>query len=286
MSSTAALADSYRHCEELARKHYENFPVASFLIPREKRKHVAAIYAFARIADDYADEPGLAPDERLMKLGGWQHQLEEAYTGKASHPVFIALGRTAEEFHIPQHLFTSLLKAFVSDVTVRRYETFGDVLAYCRNSANPVGRLVLLLFGYSDDESAVWSDQICSALQLTNFWQDLSIDIQKDRLYLPLEDLKSFGVRADDLLERRESGAFRNLMEFQVRRTKEMFAAGRPLLGRVGRDFGIELKLTWLGGMRILDKIARSNFSVLNRRPALSPADKALLLVRAVMQTR
>ena len=286
MSSTAALADSYRHCEELARKHYENFPVASFLIPREKRKHVAAIYAFARIADDYADEPGLAPDERLMKLGGWQHQLEEAYTGKASHPVFIALGRTAEEFHIPQHLFTSLLKAFVSDVTVRRYETFGDVLAYCRNSANPVGRLVLLLFGYSDDESAVWSDQICSALQLTNFWQDLSIDIQKDRLYLPLEDLKSFGVRADDLLERRESRAFRNLMEFQVRRTKEMFAAGRPLLGRVGRDLAMELKLTWLGGMRILDKIARSNFSVLNRRPALSPADKALLLVRAVMQTR
>lgn len=273
--------EAYRYCEQLAFSHYENFPVASRFIPRDKRKHVAAVYAFARIADDFADEPGLTPEGRLQKLQEWEDLLSSSLEGGAAHPVFTALGDTARRFDIPQTLFRSLLTAFRSDVTVRRYESFDNVLAYCRNSANPIGRLVLLLFGYKDERMAGWSDKICTALQLTNFWQDLSIDIEKERIYIPLEDLRKFNVEAQDILQKRFSPAFRDLMEFEVKRTLSMFEEGKPLLTNVGKDLALEMKLTWLGGTRILEKIQRLDYAVLHRRPALSFVDKGLLLLRA-----
>jgi squalene synthase HpnC len=282
MIAIPSLDESYHHCEQLAFSHYENFPVASRFIPRDKRKHVAAVYAFARIADDFADEPGLTPVNRLEKLQDWETLLSECYGGTPSNPVFVALGNTIRQFQIPHNLFQSLLDAFRSDVTVRRYESFEDVLAYCRNSANPVGRLVLLLFGYKNEEMMGWSDRICTALQLTNFWQDLSIDVEKDRIYIPLEDLRRFNVGEQDILQKRPSTALRDLMEFQVQRTKDLFEQGRPLLSNVGRDLSLEMKLTWLGGMRILEKIRGLDYNVLQRRPTLSFVDKSSLLLRAL----
>jgi phytoene synthase len=280
---TGSIDDAYRYCEQLAFSHYENFPVASTFIPREKRKHVAAIYAFARIADDFADEPGLTPEDRLRELQGWEAKLAESYRGGTSHPVFAALGDTARRFQIPQIHFQDLLAAFRSDVTVRRYESFDDVLAYCRNSANPVGRLVLLLFGYKDEQMAGWSDSICTALQLTNFWQDCSVDLALDRVYLPMEDLRRFNLGVQEIQEKRFSPAFRNLMEFEVQRTRVLFEQGKPLLKKVGKDLSLEMKLTWLGGMRILEKISRLDYNVLHLRPTLSFADKSSLLLRALI---
>lgn len=275
--------DAYRYCEQLAFSHYENFPVASWFIPREKRKHVAAVYAFARIADDFADEPGLKQEDRLQKLQDWEIRLSECYRGTASHPVFVALKNTVSQFQIPQQLFQNLLAAFRSDVTVRRYGSFEDVLAYCSNSANPVGRLVLLLFGYKGEEIMSWSDKICTALQLTNFWQDLSIDLDKDRIYIPLEDLRRFNIEITELQERRFSPSFRDLMEFEVQRTRGLFDQGKPLLANVGRDLSLEMRLTWHGGTHILEKIRRLDHDVLHHRPKLSLSDKISLFLRALI---
>ena len=277
-----SIDEAYRYCEQLAFSHYENFPVASRFLPRDKRKHVAAVYAFARIADDFADEPGLTQEERLQRLQDWETRLSECYRGTASHPVFVALGNTARQFQIPQQLFQNLLAAFRSDVTVRRYESFEDVLAYCRNSANPVGRLVLLLFGYKDETMMGWSDKICTALQLTNFWQDLSIDLDKDRVYIPLEDIRKFKLRVEDIQGKQFSPAIRDLMEFEVLRTEELFKKGEPLLTNVGKDLSLEMKLTWLGGVKILKKIRDLDYDVLHHRPTLSLFDKSSLLLRAL----
>ncbi len=280
---TGSIDEAYRYCVQLAFSHYENFPVASRFIPRDKRKHVAAVYAFARIADDFADEPGLKQENRLQKLQDWDTRLSDCYGGTASHPVFVALGNTVRQFQIPQQLFQNLLAAFRRDVTVRRYESFEDVLAYCRNSANPVGRLVLLLFGYKDEAMMGWSDKICTALQLTNFWQDLSIDLEKDRLYIPLEDIRKFNLGVQDIQGKRSSPAFRDLMEFEVQRTKELFEEGKPLLTNVGKELSLEMKLTWFGGMQILKKIVGLDYDVLHHRPTLSLFDKTSLVLRALV---
>lgn len=280
-----SIPDSFAYCERLASSHYENFPVASLLIPREKRKHVAAIYAFARIADDYADERGLETAERLTKLEEWRKLLKACYGGNATHPVFIALQETARSFSIPRHLLDRLLDAFVSDVSVKRYETFADVLAYCSNSANPVGRIILLLFGYRNERQAILSDHICTALQLTNLWQDLSIDLQKDRVYIPMEDLSRFGVTVEDLHQRGGMESFRNLMKFQVDRTAEFFEKGRPLIREVGNDLRFQLRATWWGGMTILGKIRTLDHDVLRYRPSLSSPDKLGILVRALLNS-
>lgn len=275
-----SVQESYRFCERLAFSHYENFPVASFFIPKDKRKYIAAIYAFARSADDFADEPGYTKDERLARLKDWSAHLELCYRNEAHHPIFLALGETVRKFQIQRDLLERLLTAFESDVTTIRYQTFDDVLSYCKNSADPVGRLVLLLFGYREEGLMKLSDNICTALQLTNFWQDLSVDLKKDRLYLPLEDLHRFGVSVEQLQERRFSQSFRDLMEFEVRRTRDLFERGKPLLAEVGKDLSLELRLTWLGGSRVLEKIRRRNYNVLHQRPSLTFADKMLLLAR------
>ena len=202
---------SFEYCEQLTRSHYENFPVGSALVPKRLRKHFYSIYAFARIADDFADEgygQGYSESERLEALGEWRRMLRHSRAGGARHPVFVALAQTATEFDLPSALFEDLLSAFVQDVTVRRYQSFDQLLDYCRRSANPIGRLVLMLFGYRDEHRHDLSDQICTALQLTNHWQDVAIDLDKDRIYLPLDDLLQFGLDVRDLTDRNASSNF------------------------------------------------------------------------------
>jgi squalene synthase HpnC len=277
------VPQAFQFCERLAHDHYENFPVASFLVPREKRPYVSAIYSFARIADDYADEPGLTPAERINSMAEWEEQLIDAYRGNAHHPVFVALRETVDRFEIPVELFQGLLKAFRSDVTTHRYESFEDVLEYCENSANPIGRLMLLLFNYRSETTMEFSDSICTALQLTNFWQDVAVDLKKDRVYIPLEDIREFGYSEEELFGLHCSQAFKDLMCYQVERTEQMFQEGKPLLSDVGSDLRMELKLTWKGGMRILKKIELQDFDVLAHRPSLSLLEKTSILVSSLI---
>ncbi len=266
--------DGFRYCEKIARSHYENFPVASRFVPKDMRKYVWAIYAFARIADDFADEPGFTLAERLDNLNRWEQYLSECYNGNPTHRIFAALAETIERFQIPIELFQNLLAAFRADVTVKRYDTFEDVLAYCRNSANPIGRLVLLLFNYRSESMLQNSDSICTALQLTNFWQDVTVDLIKDRIYIPKEDMDEFGYSEQELLDGVMNDNFHDLMAFEVQRTAEIFVEGKPLLSRVGRELSFELKLTWNGGTRILQKIHDKEYDVLSGRPKLSVLDK------------
>jgi squalene synthase HpnC len=275
--------DGFRYCETIARSHYENFPVASHFVPKEMRKYVWTIYAFARIADDYADEPGFTLAERMDNLNQWEQYLDECYNGNPTHRVFAALAETVERFQIPFELFQNLLTAFRADVTVKRYETYEDLLAYCRNSANPIGRMILLLLNYRSDAMMELSDSICTALQLTNFWQDVSVDLQKDRIYLPLEELEEFDYFEQDLFNQKVNDHFCSLMAFQVQRTAELFVKGKPLLTLVGKDLSRELKLTWNGGTRILQKIHDQNYDVLTKRPTLSRLDKLELLFRSFL---
>ena len=275
---------AYEYCERLARSHYENFPVGSALIPKRLRKHFFSIYAFARIADDFADEgygQGYGENERLDLLNEWRRMLMESLVGRARHPVFVALARTASEFDLPAVLFEDLLSAFAQDVTVRRYESFDQVLDYCRRSANPIGRLILLLFGYRDDQRHQWSDDICTALQLTNHWQDVGVDLEKDRIYLPQDELSRFELSADDLMRRDASDRFKQLMKSEVERARAMFARGKPLCTSVSGRLGLELRSVWLGGMRILDRVEKNGWDVFAGRPVITSTDKLKILLVA-----
>ncbi|MCX6144567.1 MAG: squalene synthase HpnC [Ignavibacteriales bacterium] len=280
---TWTVPQAFQFCEHLAHDHLENFPVASLLVPREKRPHVYAIYSFARVADDYADEPGLTPAERVNSIAEWEEQLIDAYRGHAHHPVFVALRETIDHFEIPVELFQSLLRAFRSDVTRHRYESFEEVLEYCENSANPIGRLMLLLFNYRSETTMEFSDSICTALQLTNFWQDVAVDLKKDRMYIPLEDIREFGYSEEELLGLHCSQAFKDLMCYQVERTEQLFQEGKPLLSAIESDLRMELKLTWKGGMRILKKIEQQDYDVLARRPSLSLLDKTSIFLSSLV---
>jgi len=275
--------EGFQYCEQIARSHYENFPVASRFVPKEIRKYIWAIYAFARTADDYADEPGYTVAERMDNLYQWEQYLDECYNGNPTHRIFAALAETVERFQIPAELFQKLLKAFRSDITVKRYETFDELLEYCSCSANPIGRLVLLLFNYRSETMMELSDCICTALQLTNFWQDISMDFLKDRIYIPLEDMEEIAYSEQDLSERKFDDRFRKLLAFEVQRTAEIFMEGKPLISQVGKELSRELKLTWYGGMRILQKIHGQDYNVLNKRPALTKLDKLGLLFRTFL---
>jgi squalene synthase HpnC len=272
--------EAFEHCDLLAAEHYENFPVGSRWIPRSKRKYVHAIYAFARIADDFADEARY-DGSRMGRLHDWKAQMAECYQGKARHPVFVALRETVERFEIPQSLLADLLTAFEQDVVKSRYANFEEVLAYCHNSANPVGRLVLLLFEYKQEELHQLSDHICTGLQLANFWQDVAIDLEKDRIYLPRDEQERFGVDEGILHRGEMTDNLRDLMAFQVERTRGIFMQGRALPAQVDKRLSLELKLVWLGGMRILEKLERAGFDFHHRRPTIGAADKFLLLWRA-----
>ncbi len=279
--------------------HYENFPVGSWFIPPRLRPHVCNIYAFARTADDFADESQFA-GERMERLQQWRHWLHHAGLAAHAHTpldaaifqgdtkaelIFHALTETMREFQLPVSLFNDLISAFMLDVTKPRYATFTEVLYYCRNSANPVGRLILHLFGYVNEQWMGMSDAICTALQLANFWQDVALDLQKNdgagRIYIPQEDLRRFNVTEDDLFAHRDIPAVRELMAFQVERTRQLFVKGRGLCDIVPHPrLRWELRATWLGGMRILAKIERNRFDVF-RRPRLRPADWVVLLWQA-----
>ncbi len=280
-----ALADAYGHCEQLARGHYENFPVASRLLPRRMRPHIAAIYAFARTADDIADEGNRSADERLRLLDDWGARLSAAAAGApltrdAHEPVFAALGASIRACRLPVSLLEDLLSAFRQDVTTTRYATWADVLDYCRRSANPVGRLVLRVAGYEDATLDRQSDAICTALQLTNFWQDLERDYANGRVYVPREISERAGAHEADLAARRLTPAWRAALGDAASRTRALFAEGRPVCDAVRGRLRWELRATWLGGTRILDRLEAAEYDVFGTRPSLSIADAPWLLWR------
>lgn len=272
---------AYAVCAEITRSHYENFPVASLLLPRRIRPFLWSVYAFARTADDVADEGTAPAEERLRHLDAWEEHLRRASTGNADQPVFIALADTLARTGLPLRLLTDLLEAFRLDVRRTRHHTFDDLLAYCRYSANPVGRIVLHLFGETREDLLRQSDALCTALQLTNFWQDVAVDWARGRLYLPLEDCERFGYHTPELDSGTASQAFRDLLAVQVERTEQLFEAARPLPGTVRGRLRLELALTWRGGREILAAIRRHNYDVLTRRPVLSGRTK----LRLVLQT-
>lgn len=281
-SAQQTLRAAYDECRRLARRHYENFPTASRLVPRDKRDALAAIYAFARCADDVADEPGRgARDVRLRALAEWRQKLADCYAGRVAHPVFVALHDAAQRFDLSREHFENLLRAFESDVRVNRHQDFDSLLAYCTCSANPVGRLVLELFDHRDPELFALSDKICTALQLTNFWQDVAVDFERDRVYLPLEDLNRFGYSLEDLRARNSDNRWVRLMQFECARTRELFEQGRPLPERVRPELRRQLRLTWLGGTEILSRIVKSGYDVFRRRPSLHGRDFFWLYLRA-----
>ncbi len=270
-TDSSTIRGAYAECRRLARRHYENFPTASLLVPRDKRDALATIYAFARYADDLADEPGV--ERRLEQLAEWRRKLRECYAGKADHPVFIALRDSAERYRLSEVHFQNLLRAFEQDVCVNRHKDFASLLAYCTCSANPVGRLVLELFGHREPEFVELSDSICTALQLANFWQDVAIDLARDRIYLPLDDMEKFGYSLDDLRAQRAGEAWTRLLQFEIARTWELFEKGRVLPERVRPELQRQLRLTWLGGTAILKKIEAAGYDVFRQRPALSRWD-------------
>lgn len=274
------LDEAFAHCEARVKAHYENFPVGLF-VPKEKRRYVHALYAFARVADDFADEP-IYEGVRKQKLDEWEARLHAAYRGEFEGPIFAALSETVRRLKIPEELLRDLLSAFKQDVVKDRYETWEELLDYCRRSADPVGRLVLIVFGYSDPELLPLSDAICTALQLANHWQDVAVDLRKGRIYVPRELLAVHGVPEWDLNAGRVTDGFRALMTDLIRRTRELFARGRPLCDRVGRDLRFEMRLTWLGGSGILDRIEGVGFDVFHKRPSWGIVGKAGLAWRAL----
>jgi phytoene synthase len=279
MDQFERIRAAYAECRRLARRHYENFPVASRLVPRDKRDALAAIYAFARYADDLADEPGV--ERRLEKLAAWRELLRECLSGKVHHPVFLALYDSVRRYLLSFENFEKLLRAFESDVRVNRHQDFSSLLAYCACSANPVGRLVLELFGHREPELFVLSDCICTALQLTNFWQDVALDLERDRIYLPLEDLQRFNYTLDDLRAGRVDERWHELLKFEIARTRQLFEQGKALPERVGPGLRRQLRLTWLGGTTMLRKIESVGYDVFRRRPSLSKLDFVRLYFRA-----
>ncbi|HLY17257.1 MAG TPA: squalene synthase HpnC [Bryobacteraceae bacterium] len=273
---TTAEAEAYTRW--LATHHYENFQVVSFLLPRRLHQDFYNVYSYCRWADDLGDEMGDRA-ESLRLLAWWRDQLEAMYAGEALHPIFVALRGTVTRHSIPKEPFGDLIRAFEQDQTVNRYATWEELYGYCRNSANPVGRLVLYLCGYSDGERQRLSDATCTALQLANFWQDVAVDLEKDRVYIPLEVMARHGYTLDELNARRMTPAFREMMREIVARAREFFAAGLPLSSMVDRRLALDIDLFSRGGLRILHKIAAQDYDVLARRPAISKAERAWLLL-------
>jgi squalene synthase HpnC len=277
-----AEAEAREYCRRLAVSHYENFSVASWFLPSRLRQHFYNLYAYCRISDDLADEVG-DKAASLHLLDEWEAELGACYAGRARHPVFVALAETVHKFEIPKSEFVDLLMAFRQDQRVSRYETFSDLLGYCKNSANTVGHLVLYLCGYRDPERQLLSDYTCTALQLANFWQDVSADYAKGRVYLPLEDLRRFGVSEDVIRDGTNSAAFCTLLKFEVERAREWFTQGAPLIKKVNRQLAVDLDLFSRGGREILNAIERQNYAVLGNRPSISKSRKVALVARAAL---
>lgn len=266
----------------MAVEHYENFPVASILLPPRLRPAVQAIYRFARSADDIADEGDASPKQRLAELAAYRRGLDRIERGlPAENPIFAALQDAVLQHDLPLAALRDLISAFEQDVHVKRYTDYASLLDYCRRSANPVGRLMLALYGHQDEAALRASDAICSALQLINFWQDVAIDLEKDRVYLPQEDLQAFGVDEAMLRRQEVTAQWRALMRFQVQRSRALMLEGATLPRRLPGRIGWELRLVVQGGLRILEKIETVDFDVFRRRPTLGKRDLPGMLLRA-----
>ena len=302
------LKEAQAYCKRLATSHYENFSVVTWFLPQRLHQHFYSVYAYCRISDDLGDEVG-NPQQSLRLLGEWEDELNATYLSLADgshgevhrdavilqsdpaaqgrlgprHPVFVALRETILACDIPRAPFADLLKAFRQDQTTPRYRTFDDVLGYCLNSANPVGRLVLYVCGYRDPERQQLSDYTCTALQLANFWQDVRVDYDKGRIYLPLESLEHFGVSEDDIAQRRCTPQFVEMMRFEVERARQWFARGLPLASKVDKELALDIELFTRGGQEILNAIERQGYDVLTSRPAISKPRKLWLVARAAL---
>lgn len=277
------LPTAEKYCRRIARGHYENFVVGSVLIPRHLIQDLYNIYAFCRQSDDLADETGDAEKGKQM-LAVWKSELALCYSGTPTHPIMIALQNTIKKFDIPSDPFEALISAFVQDCTVNRYETYDEILDYCSRSANPVGRIFLWVFGHRDEERHALSDKICTGLQLANFWQDVARDWEKGRIYIPLEDLRSYGCDESSIAEKKITPSFRSLMRFEVERAQELFDEGEVLPRIVNRRLGVDLELFRRGGMAVLDGIRRNDYDVLTRRPEISKSQQIGLFFGSVMR--
>lgn len=277
--ASPSVTSARAYCKRLATGRYENFSVASFFLPTPLRQHFYSVYAYCRWADDLADETEDTAVSMEL-LNWWEDELRLCYAGTPHHPVFVALEETIHKFDIPMAPFQDLLTAFRQDQRVRRYDTYDELMGYCRFSANPVGRLVLYLCGYRDEQRQLLSDDTCSALQLTNFWQDVTVDLEKGRIYLPLEDLRRFGYTEEELCNRILNDRFISLMQFEVERARALFHTGLSLCRQLDRRVRLDIELFNRGGLAILDQIADQGYDTLTRRPSLSKARKIGLILR------
>ncbi|MGB7721112.1 MAG: squalene synthase HpnC [Bryobacteraceae bacterium] len=284
LRATYAAAEARAYTRWLARHHYENFHVASFLLPRRLRQDFYNVYAYCRWADDLGDEIGDRA-RSLKLLEWWRQELDAMYAGRATHPVFVALLETVRKHAIPRQPFADLIQAFIQDQTVARYRDWEELFGYCRCSANPVGRLVLHLCGYSDAERQRLSDATCTALQLANFWQDVTVDLLKDRVYIPLEIMERHGYTVEELRARRFTPAFREVMRLAVEKARELFLEGLPLSTMVDRRLALDLDLFSRGGLRVLEMIEQRDYDVLAARPAISKAGRVRLLLGSLART-
>lgn len=274
---TWSLDEASAYTRSLTKSHYENFTVGSLLLPKDKLQHISNLYAYCRTVDDFGDE---AQGDRIDLLDQWRDDLESCYSDRApTHPVMVALQHTIRRYKIPREPFLKLIEANRMDQEVTRHPTFEDLLLYCDHSANPCGRLFLYVFDYRDEERQRLADFTCTALQLTNFWQDVNRDWKKGRVYLPLEDLQAYGVTEDQIARRAFDDNFRKLMAFQVERTRRIFRQGVELLDHIDGHARIDVALFTRGGMAVLDKIEKQDYNVLARRPSLSRFKKAWLLL-------
>lgn len=266
----------------MAVDHYENFPVASILMPARLRRPVGLIYRFAREADDFADEGDLQPAQRLVLLDHFNRELDRIEAGQALEiPWFSELAAIIRQHHLPIQLFRDLLSAFSQDVVKARYTDYVEVLDYCRRSANPVGRLLLVIYGASTPQNNAWSDAICSSLQLINFWQDIAIDYRKNRIYLPQNEMTQYGITESFIADANTNGQWRDFMRFQISRTRQFLLSGTPLGRELKGRLGMEMRMIIAGGDRILSKIINVNYDVFQHRPVLKPYDWALMLARS-----
>ena len=279
----AALESAYRECIGIARSHYENFSVASRLMPSDILPHIAAIYAYCRGVDDLGDE---ASSDRLALLDDWAAQLEQCYSGTPTEPRLLALQHTIAAFDIERQPFLDLIEANRMDQLNHRYESYDELLNYCGHSANPVGHLYLTLIGQNDAERRTLSDATCTALQLANFWQDVRRDYAMGRVYIPQEDMRRFGYTEEELARDECSPAFRELMAFQVERTRRLFAEGLPLVDMLDGIFKLHVKLFTLGGLRVLDAIEAQDYDVLSKRPTVRKARRTWLLAKTWLQMK
>ena len=277
------LEDANAYCQTLGTGHYENFPLVSWMLPKGLHQHFYNVYAFCRWADDLGDEIGDA-ERSLELLGWWKDELKACYAGQSRHPVFVALGPTISQFDIPEELFADLISAFEQDQHILEYDTRDQVLDYCTRSANPVGRIVLHLCRQVSEQTYAWSDSICTGLQLANFWQDVSRDLDINRIYLPKEDRDKFGVTRDELFARDTTDGFLELMKYEVDFARDLLESGLPLVDVLPGPLQIDIELFARGGLRILQRIEQIDYRVLETRPVVTKFDALRMLTSCLLR--